>query len=95
MAELIKTKINKKSPKLHECSPQRCSFKDENSKDVALQCRKCHRAVHYKRSRLPSYQNPIMLVFQRAALSMPKLYKSITTSPRRAGIIKKRHNRNQ
>ena len=26
---------------------------------------------------------------------MPKLYKSITTSPRRAGSIKERHDRNQ
>ena len=36
-----------------------------------------------------------MLVFQRAALLMPKLYKSITTSPRKAGSTKKRHDRNQ
>ena len=36
-----------------------------------------------------------MLVFQRTALSMPKLYKNITTSPRRAGSVKKRHDRNQ
>ena len=42
MAELLKTKINKKSHKIHECSPQRCIFKEESSKDVALQCCKCH-----------------------------------------------------
>ena len=45
MAELLKTKINKKSPKFHKCSPQKCIFKDESSKDVALQCRKCYGAV--------------------------------------------------
>ena len=36
-----------------------------------------------------------MLVFQRAVLSMSKLYKSIPLSLRRAGSIKKRHDRNQ
>ena len=60
MAELLKTKIDKKSPKFHECSPQRYIFKDESSRDAALQCRKCHRAVHYRCSKLKEqrYQCP-------------------------------------
>ena len=36
MAELLKTKINEKSPKFHD-SLQRCIFKVESSKNVALQ----------------------------------------------------------
>ena len=75
MAELKKTKINKKSPKLHECSPQRCFFKDENSKDVALQCRKCHSAVHYKCSRLPSYQIQLCLSFKERRYQCPNCTK--------------------
>jgi len=75
MAELIKTKINKKSPKFHECSPQRCFFKDESSRDVALQCRKCHRAVHYKCSRLPSYQIQLCLSFKERRYQCPNCIK--------------------
>ena len=75
MAELIKTKINKKSPKFHKCSPQRCFFKDESSKDVTLQCRKCHRAVHYKCSRLPSYQIQLCLSFKERRYQCPNCIK--------------------
>ena len=71
MAELLKTKINKKSPKFHECSPQRCIFKDESSRDVALQCRKCHRAVHYRCSKLPAYQIQLCLSFKEQRYQCP------------------------
>ena len=72
MAELLKTKINKKSQKIHECSTQRCIFKDESSKDVALQCRKCHRAVHYQCSQLPAYQIQLFLSFKERRYQCPK-----------------------
>jgi len=75
MAELIKTKINRKSPKFHECSPQRCIFKDESSKDVALQCRKCHRAVHYQCSQLPAYQIQLCLSFKERCYQCPNCIK--------------------
>ena len=75
MAELIKTKNNKISQKLQECSPQKCFFKDESSKDVALQCRKCHRAVHYKCSRLPSYQIQLCLSFEERRYQCPNCIK--------------------
>ena len=65
MAKLLKTKINKKSPKFHKCSPQRYIFKDKSSKDVALQCRNCQRAVHHQCSQL-AYQ--IQLFLSKALL---------------------------
>ena len=91
MAELLKTKINKKSPKFHECSPQRCIFKDESSKDVEIQCRKCHRAVHYQCSQLPD-QIQLCLSFKEQRYQCPNCIRSFTTSFWRTGIIK-RHNR--
>ena len=72
MAELLKTKIYKKSPKFHECSPQKCISKDESSKDVALQCRKCHLAVHYQCSQLPAYQIQLFLSFKERRYQCPK-----------------------
>ena len=75
MAELLKTKISKKSPKFHECSPQRCIFKDESSKDVALQCRKCHRSVHYQCSQLPAYQIQLCLSFKERRYQCPNCIK--------------------
>ena len=75
MAESIKTKINKKPPKFHECSPQRCVFNKEISKDVALQCRKCHRFVHYRCSQLPAYQIQLCLSFKERRFQCPNCIK--------------------
>ena len=64
MAETKIKKINTKTFEYHKCSPQKCIFEDERCKDVALQCRKCHRHVHYQCSQLPAYQIQLCLLFK-------------------------------
>ena len=74
MAELIKTnkKINKTSPKFHKCSPLRY-YKTKGAK--TLYCRKCQRAVHYKCSRIPSYQIQLCLPFKERRYQSPNCIK--------------------
>ena len=72
---ITKDKNQQEISKISRMSPQRCIFKDESSKDIALQCRKCHRAVHYQCSQLPAHQIQLCLSFKERRYQCPNCIK--------------------
>ena len=64
MAESTKQEIAKISKNTDKCSLQKCVFSNEGDKDETLQCRKCHRFVHYGCSQLSAYQIQLCLSFK-------------------------------
>ena len=75
MAESTKRNVKENPSKNHECSIPKCIFINESSKNIALQCRKCHRYVHYRCSRLPAYQIQLCLSFKERSYQCPNCIK--------------------
>eukprot|EP00111_Clytia_hemisphaerica_P021761 TCONS_00063988-protein len=56
---------NQKSPSINDfCSLSKCIINEENALKDTLQCRKCHRLVHYLCTELPLYQIQICLSYK-------------------------------
>ena len=75
MTESAKRSINENHSKNYEYSIPRCIFINKGSKNITLQCRKCHRYVHYSCSRLPAYQIQLCLSFKERSYQCPNCIK--------------------